>query len=327
MSEEERTPGQRFNPYRLFTGAYIPRAILEYRELSANAKLLWAKMAELSMGHDSVTATHKQLADGIGLSPRSIPKTIDNLIEEKFIEKVLPSGTDRLDHIAVTYFFRWHPIMESALRPTTQSVIRPRTKCNIGDSDQENEEGGTPPTSPNEEPEPEPEPKPEPDRVPYADIVHAYNESIRNIPTLNPIQSLTTARRDSLRTRFKEPLFRDKYRTAFGKVRDSSFLNGQRPGEGHANFKADLDWLIKNDENYVKVLEGKYDDQEQQQQPFAPPKERQPAYYSKYPAWFLARFKPSNESSAISIFKNVMWEEGKRDEWEEWNAKHGSNAP
>lgn len=318
MSETEtREAGQRFNPYKLFTGAYIPRAILEYRKLSANAKLLWAKMAELSMGHDSVTATHKRLADGIGLSPRSIPNAIDKLIEEKFIEKVLPSGTDRLDHVAVTYFFRWHPIMESALRPRTESVIRPPAESIIGDSDTENEEGVPPPTPPNEDTEP--------DRVPYADIVHAYNESIRNTP-LKPIMSMTDNRRDSLKARWQEPLFCDNYRRLFGKVRDSRFLNGQRPTEAHPNFKADFDWLIKNNENYVKVLEGKYDDQDHQ--PPAPHKEQQPAYYAKYPAWFIAKHQPANESSGDTIFKSCMWNRGEagQAEWEIWNAKHNSAA-
>ena len=124
-------PGERFNPYKLFRGAFIPSAILEYPKLTASAKLAWARMTELAKGEDSVSATHKEIADGIGLSVRSIPKVIDSLVEAGFIEKEAPTGRDRLAHAPVTYWFTWHTIMQSAVRPNALPGVRPEAQSGI----------------------------------------------------------------------------------------------------------------------------------------------------------------------------------------------------
>ncbi len=72
-------------------------------------------------------------------------------------------------------------------------------------------------------------------------------------------RGLSDNRRDHLRTRLQEPLFVDNIDTIIDKIRNNDFLTGRAPSKDHPNFKADFDWIIKNNTNYLKVLEGKYD--------------------------------------------------------------------
>jgi hypothetical protein len=43
--------GQPFNPFRLFTGIFIPEALVRYKDLSAGAKLAYGRLARYA-GHD-----------------------------------------------------------------------------------------------------------------------------------------------------------------------------------------------------------------------------------------------------------------------------------
>ena len=54
----------------------------------------------------------------------------------------------------------------------------------------------------------------------------------------------------------REPAFADNWPEIITKVAESAFCTGHND----RGWEADIDWLLENDENYVKVLEGKYDD-------------------------------------------------------------------
>jgi len=75
----------------------------------------------------------------------------------------------------------------------------------------------------------------------------------------NKIQKLSEKRKESLRIRLKDSDF--AYKVIIDKIAASDFLTGKtlNPNPKHKNWKADIDWLIANDNNYLKVLEGKYD--------------------------------------------------------------------
>lgn len=75
------------------------------------------------------------------------------------------------------------------------------------------------------------------------------------------VQKLSSKRREHLQARLREKDFVDNFDLLLTKILGSRFLSGKaaprNPGE--KPFRADFDWIIKNDENYVKILEGKYD--------------------------------------------------------------------
>ena len=82
-----------------------------------------------------------------------------------------------------------------------------------------------------------------------------------SICTRMPKAHLTESRAGKIRSRIKEfgenP--EETAREIFTRINQSDFLCGLKNGDGHRNFKGDLGWIIENDTNWVKVIEGKYD--------------------------------------------------------------------
>jgi hypothetical protein len=67
----------------------------------------------------------------------------------------------------------------------------------------------------------------------------------------------------------------DWWRLVFQRIQDSPFCRGETGGRnGQAPWTADLDWIIANDTNAAKVLEGKYDKRAPPQGGSAPYSER-----------------------------------------------------
>lgn len=72
------------------------------------------------------------------------------------------------------------------------------------------------------------------------------------------IKGLSDKRKEYLRTRLQEPTFVENFDLVMNKILKSKFLLGEKPSKTHPNFKADFDWVIGNNTNYLKILEGKY---------------------------------------------------------------------
>ena len=75
-------------------------------------------------------------------------------------------------------------------------------------------------------------------------------------PPFVAVSKLTDDRRKHLRARFGENAFRDNIAAIVERIRGSTFLRGSNDRAWVASF----DWLVKNEQNYTKTLEGKYDD-------------------------------------------------------------------
>ena len=73
-------------------------------------------------------------------------------------------------------------------------------------------------------------------------------------PQLPKVIRVTTQRRKKIKARMSEALFAKQWQKIIDTVADSPFCCG----ENDRGWKTTLDWIAKNDENYVKVLEGKY---------------------------------------------------------------------
>lgn len=91
--------------------------------------------------------------------------------------------------------------------------------------------------------------------IPYDDILQAYNEICCSLPK---IKSLSNGRKDKLKTRWKELKALDKFEEIFERVESSDFMKGNN----NRKWKCSFDWLMNNDNNYLKVLEGKYDNKD-----------------------------------------------------------------
>ena len=68
------------------------------------------------------------------------------------------------------------------------------------------------------------------------------------------VLKLSESRKTHLRARHQEPQFRDNFAAIFKAMEESDFMRGIN----ERKWIADFDWIISNDSNYIKVLEGKY---------------------------------------------------------------------
>lgn len=90
-------------------------------------------------------------------------------------------------------------------------------------------------------------------KVPIKEAVDLYNEKAA-VCGLPQVQRLTAQRKQKLRSRLKTYSI-DEWRRALDGVQESAFLCGQIEGK---DWRADFDWLVRNDENIDKILAGKY---------------------------------------------------------------------
>ncbi|OGC36386.1 hypothetical protein A3J90_08405 [candidate division WOR-1 bacterium RIFOXYC2_FULL_37_10] len=86
----------------------------------------------------------------------------------------------------------------------------------------------------------------------FSEIVDKWNKAMQGtgIPI---IYDLSETREKKLRARLSEPKFEESFDELIKKIKSSEFLLGKTGG-----WKASFDWVIENDTNYLKVLEGKY---------------------------------------------------------------------
>ena len=111
---------------------------------------------------------------------------------------------------------------------------------------------------PNEPSQGEPEERKGAPPSPTDAFVDAYNQICHMLPQCS---ILTKGRRAKIQSRLRErPL--ESWRTVFERIAASEFLTGTNDRD----WRADLDWIIANEGNAVKVLEGKYDHVRQPQQ-------------------------------------------------------------
>ena len=103
--------------------------------------------------------------------------------------------------------------------------------------------------------------------VPYKKIMNVYNSTCTR---LRKIKSIDGKRKTAVEARFKTYGY-DEFVTLFQKANASNFLCG----EGEKNWMADFDWLISAT-NMAKVLEGKYENKQQEVYKPPPPPSKNP---------------------------------------------------
>lgn len=135
-----------------------------------------------------------------------------------------------------------------------------------------------------EEENTETEAKEGPPPTPYQEISDLYN---RYCPDMPRVIKMSDRRKEHLRARWKEvyKLVLDQnenipedlkeqilsvFELIFQKAGSSRFMNGKND----RGWKADFEWMIKNNNNFTKVLEGKYDNDKFMNGSNSPPKSK-----------------------------------------------------
>lgn len=99
------------------------------------------------------------------------------------------------------------------------------------------------------------------DPCPHQAIIDLYHQTI---PTGRRVRQWTEARRAKLRARWKEEPNRqclEWWKEFFAYIGRSDFLTGRTYTPGRKPFELDLEWIVTPG-NFVKIIEGKYQNQE-----------------------------------------------------------------
>ena len=123
--------GRPFNPYKLFTGAFIPEAVCKYRGLSPGAKLVYGRLCRYAGKDGRVFPAVPTLSEEIGVTANQGRLYLKELERARFLavdrknkhyRKNGSGGTN-------TYFFRWHQAFNgehgTPRRPPPRGLLRP----------------------------------------------------------------------------------------------------------------------------------------------------------------------------------------------------------
>lgn len=102
MDAPAATP-ERFNPYTQFTGSWLPTWLLQRRELSPGAKLVYARLARYAGKRGVAFPRHATMAAEVGLSERQVRTYLGELRDARLIYSV-QSGRGK----PARYFFLTH---------------------------------------------------------------------------------------------------------------------------------------------------------------------------------------------------------------------------
>ncbi len=101
--------------------------------------------------------------------------------------------------------------------------------------------------------------KPKITKTDLDEIQRRWNEKFEQ-SNISTIKKLTSQRKQKLKARLQE-FSKDEIFEAMNKIKDSSFCQGI----GGKDWTATFDWMIFNDNNLTKILEGQYDDKKPKQ--------------------------------------------------------------
>ena len=91
--------------------------------------------------------------------------------------------------------------------------------------------------------------------IPYEEFLNIWNAT-----ELKPIYRWTEKRREAIMARWSDEYFRENWKVAIATSASSPFLCGKAQSSkgGREPFHMDVEWFIKNDNNFTKIMEGKY---------------------------------------------------------------------
>lgn len=223
---------------RDFKGVWIPKDIWLSDDLTLQEKAFLAEIDSLD-NEEGCFASNQYFADFFGVSKTRASLVIKSLIDKGYITSLLiyKEGTQEILKrvIKVSYIGYLRKVKEGIQgnlnTPPLEKLKDNNTTINNTVNNTSNNTNNI---------------------VPYEDIKCAFNEICTS---LSKVITLSNTRKDKLKTRWGEIKDLETFEIIFNKVQSSSFLKGGNK----SGWKCTFDWLIDNSNNYVKVLEGQYD--------------------------------------------------------------------
>ena len=104
--------GHPFRPYKVFNGALVPDSLWSIKELSIEAKAVYARLLSYCRDKDSCNPRLSVLADAVGLSEDRTGRALKELMSEGFIHR-MRRGTGR----STATQLLWNSRLSSSLKP------------------------------------------------------------------------------------------------------------------------------------------------------------------------------------------------------------------
>jgi hypothetical protein len=119
--------GQPFNPFRLFTGIFIPEALVRSNLVSPGAKMAYGRLARYAGQDGRCFPAVSALAQEIGVGDRQAQKYLAELEKTKLIRRRTRfSGRAQTSN---TIEFLWHPLFQEGVNdhsPGGVNVVHPK---------------------------------------------------------------------------------------------------------------------------------------------------------------------------------------------------------
>jgi Helix-turn-helix domain len=124
-------PGEAFNPYRMFTGLFIPEGLARSSSISAGAKIAWGRLARYA-GEDGLCfPTVNTLGREIGVGERQAQKYLAELEKACLIRRV-----ERFANRAQTsngFEFLWHEMFQKGVNDRSGEGVNDDSPGGVND--------------------------------------------------------------------------------------------------------------------------------------------------------------------------------------------------
>ncbi len=225
----------------------VPPSILSAEDINSSQKLLWGRIKGLIGKNGYCYASNKFLANSLNLNPNSISNYISILVDKGYLKRKVERNEEKEIERRKLY-----PLSKNNKGVSTNELIGPINNKVEGSGRVSKEiENSNSLSNPKEKYN---------DSAPLTNKGLDYKQIKKDfnniVPEEREVVNITRNRKDKLQTRFEEDEF--NWEKLCDKLKRSNWLL--------QNLNQNLfTWLIKNQENYTKVLEGSYLDSDSEE--------------------------------------------------------------
>lgn len=105
--------GEIFNPFKVFTGIFIPNVMVKSNLILSSSKLIYGRLCQYAGEKGFAFPKIETLAEEVALSKSQVIRCLEELETNKFIKIIKPIGNDKYNHKTNNYVFLWHSIFET----------------------------------------------------------------------------------------------------------------------------------------------------------------------------------------------------------------------
>ncbi len=114
--------GEPFNPFRVFTGLFVPEVLAQFSGVSPDAKLAYGRLARYAGQDGQCYPAVPTLAREIGVGLRQAQKYLGELERVNLIRRI--SRFSKHGQTSNQYEFLWHPIFDQCVNDNAPEEVK-----------------------------------------------------------------------------------------------------------------------------------------------------------------------------------------------------------